>query len=900
VQQLTSLQQVFAYREPSTSNPARRPTTRERLAAIAHVQFLYFDVMDNLLLDGVAAKLAGADEAARNLPRTLLDIELKAVQGQPSTEGMPASSQEVVDWAGELRAQLAELNQLDAKILEARKSQAPNLDAMQKEMTTKVGLVAASVGAIDAWDKAMAAYRALREVKYYEKSTTPFNTILQNIVPKCQAMHEQEKKGDLPALQKLLRDYQADEGIKKFYKDLPGDIADWQKWRMVGKILLEVAIVAVATYATAGAAGFATGFVEGLTGLEVGELSFGAGLAAAAGTTALEAFTFTSVSRGLHHLTGDDPKLAYWKDLALSFGMFGSVKLFGWLAEVGLKAAGAGEWVPLAKLGGAFGLLQFWGAAQFRVSEGHWPSAGEMGVMSAESTIVMAGAAAVLGLVDKRPNLKLLRDLYGDEFKAIQKAHQQLGIDIEALFEQGKTRDSDEAKAIQKRGDELKARLADLVKRIQGDKRIDLAKLKAELASLGRPVIENYKKQLAQTLHLVQETVKLELSGTDREFTYEPGRTDLVESGLRTLEGVKDVKRTTDSTGRNWLEVTFTDGRDALIFRERAEAQVNVDPSDPEVVKLMTDFKLDKSDAQQVVLELLAKKGPKDAQGLKRAVEEVRRELQAWERDAKQGTSLQDRLVDMRKKGIVASKAPPDVLLAADRLDGAGILRDPAFQAARNPEARKGIVGEWLARAIIKGKALAGQVVLRNVRFIGDLFEDAAGTKLYPKKEGGFVQNTDVVSEIDLLTGTPTENSGFEFSNVVNVKARGKGQGAGGAATAQNKEAAGALRDLAGGKRTVEVTRDGKPAYARIASVEAVDESGNAVSLRLDGITEAKGGAAAETLGPKGQRGFTTPLDFSDKDLQTLADVLFERMNAPTTPTTPPATPPTTPPTGAP
>jgi hypothetical protein len=116
---------------------------------------------------------------------------------------------------------------------------------------------------------------------------------------------------------------------------------------------------------------------------------------------------------------------------------------------------------------------------------------------------------------------------------------------------------------------------------------------------------------------------------------------------------------------------------------------------------------------------------------------------------------------------------------AAFVLEKSGILESQTWLSARTDQERAGAVGEWLAamhvlepnnvklmRPVFKESEplSANKVLLKNVRFIGNLY-NTADTGSRPTKV-----NTDICSELDLLSAEWTSTDSLKIIRIMNVK----------------------------------------------------------------------------------------------------------------------------------
>jgi hypothetical protein len=285
--------------------------------------------------------------------------------------------------------------------------------------------------------------------------------------------------------------------------------------------------------------------------------------------------------------------------------------------------------------------------------------------------------------------------------------------------------------------------------------------------------------------------------------------------------------------------------------------------------QLLTDFAIPDGAAKQYVTWLVEQQLGASSGETGPAVKIARRFLNDLQKQAtKEGRPLVDVLTDVAALGRLARDSPAEAALA-DQLDAAGIRTDPTWLDARTDEQFKGLVGEMLSLQAARARAsAAGQLVLRSVHLRGSLFRDPGLSELH-------LSGVDVIPEIDLAL-VSEQNGAYTLQEVNNVKGFSGGGGAADAAN-QNKQSLAVLRAAGTGKPQQVTTREGKTLWAVVSSITATDTTtGNVIDL-TGRITERAGGAAAETVGPKGAKTFTRQLDVSARQIELIGRILRER-----------------------
>lgn len=498
--------------------------------------------------------------------------------------------------------------------------------------------------------------------------------------------------------------------------------------------------------------------------------------------------------------------------------------------------------------------------------------------MTAHNLLMMAGLAVGMRAVQRwiptgrRPTaLQLFRQEYGWRFETIDAGRQRLVEELGQLVRSGRATDQAAVDQVRPRARILEQEFSRILAEAQADRNINLAEIRTQLKQARTTVIEGQSELLARELGLAEET-GLRSAGTGRAYTYSPGKTNDLEGRLRAL-GARVTKTQEQGTGLRTMTAQF--GTDPpLTFRERqlptyGTREISVDASHPAVQDLFARFSIADPLAQQMVVEMLTFQLAREpTRTTEWAAQQVQGSLNRMRRAAPAGRTVEELVLELRRRGIIASTVSPALLTRAQELVATGILRSEEWLSARNDDNFLGVVGEWLGRSIVQGGAPAGARTLRNVHFVGDVFTDAQGTRPRQMSSGRPMVNTDI-AELDYMVASQTGGP-FEVHSVVNVKGV---TGRGGEGVTQNELALSCIRTTRGELFPI---RDGSQTYyARLRSVSGIDAA-TSQAVDLSALREAPGGARAETLGPQGARGYSGSLGHSAADILTLARILRE------------------------
>jgi len=471
---------------------------------------------------------------------------------------------------------------------------------------------------------------------------------------------------------------------------------------------------------------------------------------------------------------------------------------------------------------------------------------------------------------------------YGWGFETLEVGRQKLHADIARLVQQDKVTDTSAIEKIRQRATKLEIEFEKILEAVKADKTIDLKTIRTELKKMGSYAIEGSAELLQKELGMTED-VRIQKAGGERQFTYEWGKTNDLETRLR---GTRlDVRKSSDPvSGLRTLSVRFTEGDPWVTFQERpspfpARQEVTVNPLDPMITKLLNEFSLTDPAAQRFVLHRVTLELSRNPKGdLKGPVKNVRRYLRALQKKDP-GKSIEQKVLEQRKQGFLASQASSALISEAQKLIDLGILQSPQWLSARTIAEFQGTVGEWLGVSqTITTATVEGKITLRQVRFIGNLYKDAMMTRMHQMSSGRLAVNVDVVPELDLLTATK-QGINYEYHSLANIKVAKSGRAATRAqkdAASQNQKALQALRGHIQHKVFSVTTESGQMVYGLVRAVKGIDALTGKEVVLTDHLYEASK-ITTETVGPKDTRsGFTKELPYSTKDISTIVDILRE------------------------
>jgi uncharacterized protein DUF4157 len=840
------------------------------LNAVGDTRRAYVAALAAAFSDGQVAAFNAAEKAGAGLPRAMTEVNLKEIEKPEGEEdNLSKFRQEVYAWVAWTRTELDKL-QADADVVaKARRMKAPDLEDREKRFKQKAELMDLSLRGLAHYDRASRAERILEGFKI----SPGIQDDLVVLLKRTRFMYSAALSGNLETLRTRVEFHEADANVEAFYRAVPA-------FKFASDFAASLGIVLLAAIATAG--------VGGLVTAAIGETAtVGGTLLAVGGTAAIEAFTFTLVSRGLQ---GNAPG-SFLEDFAWNFGLFGVLKGVGRAAGAAAKAAELPQAVGSAgAMLVSFPLMHGYGVLRFRLTAGRWPTDEELDKMVAEEFMMLLGIAAGMKLLHrwfpaagKPSELRRFHSEYGTKFEALEIARNKLTQDYVALVEKGKAADPAAIAELGKKAQLVEDTFKSIKEEFLKDKKVDVVALKAELKRANMNWIEGTAELLAGELGVPAEVGLKPVGGDSRSYTYHWGKTGDLTDGMRALKA--RVSSTSDPvSGRRTLTVTMRDGEPPLTFMERkspypARKEVEVDPGAPEITNLAKELGVtDAAATRELVrmVELEASRVP--ANELRSHVKAVRRAIKDFVKGPENAAKLdaQGYLNARATKGAVGFHAEPKLVTAAEALESAGILKSSKWLEHRDPGEYVGTVGEALAARAALSAATPGQTVLSNVRIVGDAFTDAALTKPATSK-GKPIVGMDVVPELDLLTGemSGTTFTYVEVSNVKAVQPKGSGEFLKQAQN-QNAQALGALKAHQAG--TAYQRPDGT--YVVVKKVTAVDaRTGAAIDL----TGNVKSGAAVKevTVGPAAKStadktAWTQRLPYTYAEIEKIAALLRE------------------------
>lgn len=840
------------------------------LNAVGDTRRAYVAALAAAFSDGQVVAYNAAEKAGAGLPRAMTEVNLKEIEKPEGEEdNLSKFREEVYAWVGWTRTELDKL-QADADVVaKARRMKAPDLEDREKRFKQKAELMDLSLRGLAHYDRASRAERILEGFKVSPGIQDDLVVLLQ----RTRFMYSASLAGNLDTLRKRVEFHEADANVEAFYRAVPA-------FKFASDFAASLGIVLLASIATAGVGGLVAG--------AIGETAtVGGTLLAVGGTAAIEAFTFTLVSRGLQ---GNAPG-SFLEDFAWNFGLFGVLKGVGRAAGAAAKAAELPQAVGSAgAMLVSFPLMHGYGVLRFRLTAGRWPTDAELDKMVAEEFMMLLGIAAGMKMLNrwfpaagKPSELRRFHSEYGTKFEALEIARNKLTQDYAALVEKGKAADPAAIAELQKKAQLVEDTFKSIKEELLKDKKVDWAALKAELKRASMNWIEGTAELLAGELGVPAEVGLKPVGGDSRSYTYHWGKTTDLADGMRALKA--RVESSSDPvSGRKTLSVTMRDGEPPLTFMERkspypAREEIEpVDPGAPEITRLASDLGVtDAAALRELVRMVETQKAKIPGHELKSHVKAVRTAINdALKGPEAKGLDAQGYLKERATKGAIGFHAEPRLVTAAETLERAGILKSAKWLEHRDPGEYVGTVGEMLAAEAAVTAAKPGQTVLSNVRMVGDGFTDAALTTPATMKGGKPFVGTDVVPELDLLTGEMAGTT-FTYAEVVNVKAvqpKGSGEVLK-EAQSQNAQALGALKAHEAGK-----------AYQRPDGTWVVVKKVTAVDARTGAAVEltgkVKGGAAVteQTVGPsakgKDATAWTQRLPFTYAEIEKIAALLRE------------------------
>jgi len=847
------------------------------LRELEHVRALYLDALAGAGEPDVVARLGRAEAAAAALPRALLEVDLTLYAERPATYHLlePARAHRR-EWVAWVRRRLDAIQVAAAELAEARLGRSPELVAREGRLREEVELVQLSVEALGHWEAMFRAYDHLAG-QHVMAVYTAWGSI-GAINARCEAMRTAALAEDLTELRRRVTAHREDPDVAVFYRGLPLIAFGSRGLQNLAVVLVASAAATwaasafalrVSVWARAGVAATAPPALTARTAL------------AFAGTVTVEALTFTATSAALEWATTGRAPTARGtlEELAWSLGLFGVLRGFAAGLGRGLEGLGLELLRGPVSLVAAFPLLEGYGRLRYAVSRGHWPTDAEIDVMTAENVVMLAGVAVGLRAVQRwivatpRPTqLQRFREAHGHGFEVLETARERLLEELGELVSSGRATDAVALADVRRRAAIVEKAQRELLDRATADQRFDLSAVRAELKALRRSAIEGSAELVERELALPADTA-LRRAG-ERSYSYRWGGTGVLARRLQEL-GARVARTQDPRSGARTVTATFAAGEAPVAFRERGDPvygdrEVSVDPADPTIQDYMARSAIADPAARRLLVWMVARRlSPDPSRTLGWALDQVKSDVRARLR-ANPALTPEALLRQLHQQGLLASGEDAALVARAEALARERLIAAEEWLDARAQANFRGALGEWLARPLVQARTSPGARVLRNVRFIGSLFADAAMTRPYERPGGGGSVRVEIV-ELDYLVAA--ESTGrFTTDAVFNVKAS---SGEGGRAATQNAVALTLLRAHASGT-TAEIAGDAGPYYARVLRVEGTDAISGEV-LDLSGrLGEVAGGASSQTIGPRGARGYDLSLDLRDGELTKLVALLRE------------------------
>lgn len=537
---------VATYEDMSVLGAASPPY----VALTRSVREAYVAALTAGMDDDALEKLSIAEALGAALPRALTEVDLGILAhrhaGYALTEGY---AQEMVAWVEWVRDRLEPLEAEGRELAAARERGEPDLATREAEFVRNAAVLQYSISAIGDWERALRVWETLVGggnviLGAYED----VNTILQ----RCQGMRDAAYAGDVDDLRDRLQRHQSDPAVERFYRAIPLFIG-------ASAMLVGLGIALTAAMLSAGAGALVAGP--------------GASTAAVAGSVAIEALTFTTVSRGLSGVFAPPPRMPFLLDLALNIGLFSLLRAMGSGLRSFLGARDLAALTGVATHTGSYAVLSGWGVMHFRLEEGRWPDADEITMMSVQNLVMLAGIALASGSVTRAIHrhrelraLETFNARYGARLVDIELARSRLRSRFAAELAAGRGDDPAVTAELRAEAEALNARLNELVEEVRSDATIGIAELRSALADRTIDRASVGGELLARTLG-VAERVGLQRAGGANLYTYEAGATEpLVE---RLVELGASVSDSVDASGRRTV-VAEIEGQAPMLFVERA------------------------------------------------------------------------------------------------------------------------------------------------------------------------------------------------------------------------------------------------------------------------------------------------------------------------------------------
>lgn len=534
---------------------------------VARVRGLWIEALKGAASPDGPKLLATAQGEAAALGEALNQFYLAStIYHSTGLAPIAASVGEMTGWAawtiGQFNTQHAESDALS----EARRKGENETEIKERaqKIQDRGEVIRISIEVIQLWDQALRAYEEIFAGssiagKPFLDAYGTFDASL-DVLTRCQKVKNVALSGRLEAL-RAIADYNLkDPAIKALIQAAPalGPFGNYLP-DLLGNMLLSAGIMKVAS-----AAGAAAGAL-----VSAGEDASTLNVLAQVG---VESLVFTGVNRTLQSAIGNSPRISFLWDLALNFGLFGTLRFVGskirvMLTDRGFEIAG---WA--ATQGAGFAAMWAFGVIRYRIEERGWPSLATLGNSTPEDLIMYAlmmkpdTLPVTPGGSRRFERLERLHAKYGPRFERIEESRQHLEERVGEELKSEHAQDQAADQSLKDEGASLDKQLEELVNEINVDKEIDVDKLKTELSDPSLQTPEVAEELLAEKFDVAPET-GLQRAGGEAEFTYEPGATQLLEEGLE----ANDVPFVEAANAAGLHTVTATpEGEPPAFFAERA------------------------------------------------------------------------------------------------------------------------------------------------------------------------------------------------------------------------------------------------------------------------------------------------------------------------------------------
>jgi hypothetical protein len=860
-----------------TSQEVKEDARAGYVQVIDRVRVAYFGAIARSLTPDGIQKFNEAESKAETISHSLIEVDLKLYETRkPSYEKLEPSRKSMADWAGWIRRELDTLKKLMADVKVAKQTGSPDLPTKQAALDEEQILIEASLEGLGHWENAMRAFEYnVEEGNWFV--WTAYRS-LAGIIARCFLMYNSALSRDTKALREHVNKHAHDPNVAEFYKGLP-------LYVFGSRFATSLAITFTAALVSGGVGGLIRGGLaaRGMTGL-----------LASAGTVAVEALTFTLVSRGLQSvMLGQGPNDSFIADFMWNAGLFAALRVMGKGIETALGTLKVPALTGTVTTAASYPLLHYYGILRFRIASGRWPTEDEMAQMAAENFIMLAGltvglsaAKGLLSSKGKPTELGKFHKKYGWRIEAIASLRRTMETRVQELGKKTVKLSPDEVAQLKRQAEIVEQELQKLINETKADKTLSLGRIRTELEAAEKIVAEGQSELFQTELGILSsaEIIGLRRGGpkSERVFTYKWNGTNTLEAALRKLGAT--VEKTIDPTTRlRTLDVVFEKTDLHYTFQERHQLTPEhpVDFADPGVQKLFTDFGVVDPKVQRLIHMLVEKQLAKNpSHGVTSAVKGVRSILNKLQKGPKE--SVEKLLLERGPEADKLMRTHPRLVKEAERLDAAGLTKSDQWLDARSDGQLMGALGEWLTGSQIKSAlvlsaavAKPGESAFSNIKFIGDAFVDAKAQIPYKRDTGEPLTNTDIGSELDFMLAIGGKKPAtFEYTGIINVKTDPTSKAHRGAVE-QNRNALERL-DAHVENRLGEHKENGVTVYwFKVKQVTATDLIRSQI-VDLTGRLERSSTVRQETMGPKGAKQYTHQIPYDKRQLEILVRLLKE------------------------